>query len=168
MGKPFEIVLQRVQGTGSVLSLERSLDQSICKSRIFGQDRAMAVGTESIFVPHTFGPVLSVISITFDDLPQRADTCSQKGAPAVVFKAHDRAAPGFLSQPESIVSDHAFLPSDRVKQARLPQQSAMRLFLTFFVLFPPEKPKKSGKDSESISHGAFAAFNHHPINYCPL
>ena len=34
----------------------------------------MAVGTESIFVPHTFGPVLSVISITFDDLPQRADT----------------------------------------------------------------------------------------------
>jgi hypothetical protein len=77
----------------------------------------MAVGTESIFVPHTFGPVLSVISITFDDLPQ---------------------------------------------------QSAMRLFLTFFVLFPPEKPKKSGKDSESISHGAFAAFNHHPINYCPL
>jgi hypothetical protein len=51
----------------------------------------MAVGTESIFVPHTFGPVLSVISITFDDLPQ---------------------------------------------------QSAMRLFLTFFVLFPPEKPKK--------------------------
>ena len=83
MGEPFEIVLQRVQGTGSVLSLERSLDQSICKSRIFGQDRAMAVGTESIFVPHTFGPVLSVISITFDDLPQRADTCSQKGAPAV-------------------------------------------------------------------------------------
>jgi hypothetical protein len=117
MGEPFEIVLQRVQGTGSVLSLERSLDQSICRSRIFGQDRAMAVGTESIFVPHTFGPVLSVISITFDDLPQ---------------------------------------------------QSAMRLFLTFFVLFPPEKPKKSGKDSESISHGAFAAFNHHPINYCPL
>lgn len=115
MGKPFEIVLQRVQGTGSVLSLERSLDQSICKNRIFGQDRAMAVGTESIFVPHTFGPVLSVISITFDDLPQRADTCSQKGAPAVVFKAHDRAAPGFLSQPESIVSDHAFLTSDRVK-----------------------------------------------------
>ena len=83
MGKPFEIVLQRVQGTGSVLSFERSLDQSICKSRIFGQDRAMAVGTESIFVPHTFGPVLSVISITFDDFPQRADTCSQKGAPAV-------------------------------------------------------------------------------------
>ena len=120
MGKPFEIVLQRVQGTGSLLSLERSLDQSICKSRIFGQDRAMAVGTESIFVPHTFGPVLSVISITFDDLPQRADTCSQKGAPAV----------------NSAVTPDSRLAPERLHRGALPAASMAWASMAAVVVFP--------------------------------
>lgn len=65
----FEVILQRIQCTGSVFSSECRLDQSVGEGRIFGQDGAMAVGAEGVAIPHPLGFVLTVVSVSFQYFP---------------------------------------------------------------------------------------------------
>ena len=115
MGLALEVVLQGLQAAASVFSRQGCFQNKICKYRIFGQDRPVAVGTECVFVPRSFRFVLSIVSEALQHCAQRANVISQVRSSAVVFKADDRVLSRIISEPVGIVSDHSLLSSDCIK-----------------------------------------------------
>ena len=97
MGLALEVVLQGLQAAASVFSRQGCFQNKICKYRIFGQDRPVAVGTECVFVPRSFRFVLSIVSEALQHCAQRANVISQVRSSAVVFKADDRVLSRIIS-----------------------------------------------------------------------
>jgi hypothetical protein len=76
--------------TAAIFALESKRDEIVGEVRIFGQKRAVEIGTESIMIDGPFSVVFSIIAVAFEDTTERFG-CTQVGATTVIFEANQSA-----------------------------------------------------------------------------
>ena len=105
----FRPVVKRGKLRLAVAPGEGGAQEHVAKFRVFGQDGAVAVAAEEVFVVHALGAVLSVLAVAAEHRAERLHARAEVGFAAVIFKADNDTAACALPAAELEVIYHALL-----------------------------------------------------------
>ena len=116
VGRGLEGVGEGRERERAVFAFEGGLQDQVRQLRVFGQQTAVGIGREDVFVSCALRAILAVVAGTLEHPAEGPDAGAEIGLAGVIFKADDVAACFFAG--EHIVADHPLLGADGVEIER--------------------------------------------------